>query len=177
MSSKKPSLKDKKITDITMQPRSSFFCLIILTLALYAQAAPKRPSADALDLPEPVKRPVKYFGDIHPVLAEHCVSCHGPDKQKGGLRLDSREMALMGGSGYGPAIVPGKSSESPLILFMAHLEPEMEMPPKKDPLPDSTIAVLRAWIDQGAVWPGKGLEPNQKVLGNQPLFFEKAVMH
>ena len=85
-----------------------------------------------MDLPEPVKRPVKYFGDIHPVLAEHCVSCHGPDKQKGGLRLDSREMALMGGSGYGPAIVPGKSAESPLILFMAHLEPEMEMPPKKD---------------------------------------------
>ncbi len=59
------------------------------------------------------------------------MSCHGPEKQKGGLRLDSREMALMGGSGYGPAIVPGKSAESPLILFMAHLEPEMEMPPEE----------------------------------------------
>jgi mono/diheme cytochrome c family protein len=177
MSAKNPSSKDKEITDITMQIRSSFFCLIILTLALSAQAARKRPSADALDLPDPVNRPVKYFGDIHPVLAEHCVSCHGPEKQKGGLRLDSREMALMGGSGYGPAIVPGKSAESPLILFVAHLEPEMEMPPKKDPLPDSTIAVLRAWIDQGAVWPGKGLDPNQKILGNQPLFFEKAVTH
>lgn len=128
-------------------------------------------------MPEPVTRPVKYFGDIHPVLVEHCVSCHGPDKQKGGLRLDSREMALMGGSAYGPAIIPGKSSESPLVLFTAHLEPEMEMPPKKEPLSDSIIATLRAWIDQGAEWPGKGLDPDQKVLGNQPLFFEKAVTH
>jgi mono/diheme cytochrome c family protein len=172
--------KDKKIKDQNMTTRIrlfhlSYFC--ILLIALPAIAETKRAGGDALDLPEPVKRPVKYFGDIHPVLAAHCVSCHGPEKQKGGLRLDSREMALMGGSGYGPAIVPGKSEESPLILFMAHVEPEMEMPPKKDPLPDSTIAVLRAWIDQGAVWPGKGLDPDQKILGNQPLFFEKALTH
>ena len=137
--------KDQKTKDQNMTTRSrlfhlSYFCLLLTTLP--ALAATKRAGGDALDLPEPVQRPVKYFGDIHPVLAEHCVSCHGPDKQKGGLRLDSREMALMGGSGYGPAIVPGKSADSPLILFMAHLEPEMEMPPKKDPLPDSTIAVL-----------------------------------
>jgi mono/diheme cytochrome c family protein len=151
--------------------------LLLIALTCSGFGAPKRPNADALDLPEPVTRPVKYFGDIHPVLAAHCVACHGPEKQKGGLRLDSREMALQGGSGYGPAIVPGKSAESPLILFTAHLEPEMEMPPKKDPLPDSTIAVLRAWIDQGAVWPGKGQDPNQKILGNQPLFFERALAH
>lgn len=137
---------DKKSADQNMKTLTPFFCVtsFCLLLTLPTIAATKRAVGDALDLPEPVKRPVKYFGDIHPVLAEHCVSCHGPEKQKGGLRLDSREMALMGGSGYGPAIVPGKSAESPLILFMAHLEPEMEMPPKKDPLPDSTIATLRA---------------------------------
>ena len=155
-----------------------YFCLLILTIiASPAAAAMKRAGGDVSDLPEPVKRPVKYFGDIHPVLVEHCISCHGPDKQKGGLRLDSREMALMGGSGYGPAIIPGKSAESPLILFTAHLEPDMEMPPKKAPLPDATVAVLRAWIDQGALWPSKGLEPGEKVLGNQPLFFKKAATH
>ena len=154
-------------------------CLLILSSSAssVAAAAMKRAGGDVADLPEPVKRPVKYFGDIHPVLVEHCVSCHGPDKQKGGLRLDSREMALMGGSGYGPAIIPGKSAESPLILFTAHLEPDMEMPPKKAPLPDATVAILRAWIDQGALWPSKGLEPGQKVLGNQPLFFQKAATH
>jgi hypothetical protein len=66
----------------------SYFCLLLTTLP--AWAATKRAGGDALDLPEPVKRPVKYFGDIHPVLAEHCVSCHGPDKQKGGLPLDDQ---------------------------------------------------------------------------------------
>ena len=163
-------------------PRVSFhlhcFYLLILSITtLLAAAATKRAGGDVADPPEPVKRPVKYFGDIHPVLVEHCVSCHGPDKQKGGLRLDSREMALLGGSGYGPAIIPGKSAESPLILFIAHLEADMEMPPKKDPLPDSTVAVLRAWIDQGAPWPSKGLDLDQKVLGNQPLLFKQAATH
>jgi mono/diheme cytochrome c family protein len=158
--------------------RLTSFCLLLLSIiALPAAGATKRAGGDVSDLPEPVKRPVKYFGDIHPVLVEHCISCHGPDKQKGGLRLDSREMALMGGSGYGPAIIPGKSAESPLILFTAHLEPDMEMPPKKPALPEATVAVLRAWIDQGALWPSKGLEPGEKVLGNQPLFFKQAATH
>jgi hypothetical protein len=159
---------------------------VALTLCLAGTtslvAAPKkRASLDASALPEPVKRPVKYFGDIHPVLAEHCVSCHGPKKQKGGLRLDSREAALSGGSSYGPAIVPGKGAESPLLLFMAHLEPEMEMPPDEDPLPEQTLAVLRAWIDQGAPWPSKnpagGDLTGGDTLGNQGLYFKKAATH
>lgn len=144
-----------------------------------AAPAPKRAGGDALDLPEPLKRPVKYFGDIHPVLVEHCVSCHGPEKQKGGLRLDSREMALAGGSSFGAAIVPGKGAESPLLRFTAHLEPDMEMPPKKSMLPEETLAVLRAWIDQGADWParaGAG-SPAVSALGKQELFFKKAVTH
>ena len=108
------------------------------------------------------------------------MSCHGPDKQKAGLRLDSREAALVGGSSYGPAIVPGKSAESPMILFMAHLESGMEMPPDKDKLPERTLAVLRAWIDQGAKWPAKALSEgaeNAVSLGNQELIFKKAATH
>jgi len=150
------------------------------TGVLSAAAPKKRAALDASELPEPVQRPVKYFGDIHPVLAEHCVSCHGPDKQKGGLRLDSLAAALEGGGSYGPAIVPGKSAESPLILFMAHLEPDMEMPPEEDMLSEQTIAVLRAWIDQGAKWPVKagGTDPGgESTLGNQALFFQKAATH
>ena len=158
-------------------------CLLICLLfagAMPAAAAPKRTGGDALDLPEPVQRTVKYFGDIHPLLAEHCVSCHGPEKQKGGLRLDSREMALAGGESYGPAIVPGKSAESPLLLFMAHLEPGMEMPPKEDDkLAAEALALVRAWIDQGAEWPATaGPKTNGgSTLGNQEMFFQKAATH
>lgn len=135
---------------------------------------------DLSALPAPVTQRIQYFGDIHPILAEHCVSCHGPDKQKGGLRLDSREAALNGGESYGPAIVPGKSAESPLIQFMAHLEPDMEMPPNEDMRPTREIALLRAWIDQGARWPvpkGGVTGGTESTLGNQELFFQKAKDH
>lgn len=156
--------------------------LAMLPAPTEAAGPKKRAGLDTASLPEPVKRPVRYFGDVHPVLAEHCVGCHGPDKQKGGLRLDSREAALEGGSSYGPAIVPGKSAESPLILFSAHLEPDMEMPPDEAMLPEATLALLRAWIDQGAEWPDKGAGAGgeagaESTLGNQELFFKKAASH
>jgi hypothetical protein len=144
-----------------------------------AATSQKRTAVEESELPAPLKRPVKYFGDVHPILTEHCVSCHGPDKQKGGLRLDSREMALAGGSGYGAALTPGKSAESPLLLFSAHLEPEMEMPPKKEMLSEEKLSILRAWIDQGAEWPtapGGGASAGAR-LGDQELFFKKAVTH
>ncbi len=143
-------------------------------------AAPPARGLDTSSLPEAADRPVKYFGDIHPLLADHCLSCHGPDKQKGGLRLDSLEAALKGGESFGPAIIPGKSAESPFIQFIAHLEPDMEMPPDEDPLSDEKIGILRAWIDQGALWPkpkGKGEEGELSTLGNQELFFELAKTH
>ncbi len=153
--------------------------LLLCTCTGSAVTLRKLAGADETRLPAPATRPVQYFGDIHPILAEHCVSCHGPDKQKGGLRLDSRALALEGGSSHGPAIVPGNSAESPLVLFTAHLEPEMEMPPKKEKLPEQTIATLRAWIDQGAPWPAKanGSPDAGGTLGNRELLFKKASTH
>jgi mono/diheme cytochrome c family protein len=159
----------------------TILALTPLTPALRSHAAGtlKRTAVEESELPAPLKKPVQYFGDVHPILTEHCVSCHGPEKQKGGLRLDSREAAIAGGSGYGPALVPGKSGESPLILFAAHLEPEMEMPPKKPMLSPELLATLRTWIDQGALWPALSDKANTGAmrLGDQALFFEKARTH
>jgi hypothetical protein len=148
--------------------------------ALHAASVKVKPVSDASLLPEPLKRPVKYFGDVHPILVENCVSCHGPQKQKGGLRLDTLEAALAGGASYGAAIVPGRSAESPLVLFTAHLEPDMEMPPEKPKLSDEAIAVLRAWIDDGAKWPKTGLAAHTDgvaALGDQKAIFKKAASH
>ena len=50
---------------------------------------------------------------IRPLLIANCIDCHGPDKQKGGLRLDSRAGWQTGGDS-GPALVPGKIAESKL---------------------------------------------------------------
>ncbi len=148
--------------------------------ALFAASLKAKPGLDTASLPEPVKRPVKYFGDVHPILVEHCVSCHGPQKQKGGLRLDSLEAAVAGGAGYGAAIIPGRSAESPLVIFTAHLEPDMEMPPEKAKLSDEAIAILRAWIDDGAKWPQAGPAAHADgvvALGDQKAIFKKAASH
>ena len=96
-----------------------------------------------------------FESKIRPVLATHCFECHG-HKDKGGLKLNSREAILQGGDS-GPAIVLGKPQKSLLMTAVQHADPELEMPPKKK-LPPEAIADLSQWIRAGAVWPeGKGL--------------------
>ncbi|MEO6787322.1 MAG: DUF1549 domain-containing protein, partial [Chthoniobacteraceae bacterium] len=107
-------------------------------------------------LPPPMKREVDFAKDVRPLLQERCFGCHGPEKQKSGYRLDSREAALKGGDSGDAAILPGKSAESPLIQFVSGLDAGKLMPPKKSDKPRLTaeeIGVLRAWIDHGTVWP------------------------
>src|SRR5262245_52776843 len=65
---------------------------------------------DKKELPPAVDKKVDFAKDIEPILAANCIKCHGPEKQKSGFRLDSREAAIKGGDG-GAALVPGKSAE------------------------------------------------------------------
>jgi cytochrome c553 len=87
---------------------------------------------------------------VRPLLSANCFTCHGPEKQKGGLRLDSRQAMLTGGDS-GPAIVPGHPEES-LLIKAIHYADEPRMPPKGK-LPADAIVALTAWIRQGASWP------------------------
>ena len=91
---------------------------------------------------------------VRPLLVEKCQSCHGAEKQKGGLRLDSREALLKGGDS-GPAAVPGKPAESPLVKAIGYTG-ELKMPPKGK-LSDKEIALLSRWIEGGVVWPDSGV--------------------
>src|SRR4051794_20359656 len=65
---------------------------------------------DLSKLPPVPSRPVNFEKDIRPIFQASCVPCHGPEKQKGGFRLDLKAAALKGGDDYAPAIVPGKSA-------------------------------------------------------------------
>lgn len=95
---------------------------------------------------------VDFVRDIQPLLAKHCVSCHGPDAQEGGLRLHSRAAAMAGGD-QGEVIVPGKSAKSRLIaLVTGQNDDGLQMPPD-DPLPADEITLFKRWIDEGAIWP------------------------
>jgi len=103
------------------------------------------------ELPPPVERTVNFEADVRPILEGRCVECHGPEVRKSGLRLDNRDDALAGGD-LGAAIEPGDSGESYLIHRVTGAFGESVMPPKGDPLSDEEVSILRAWIDQGAMW-------------------------
>jgi WD40 repeat protein len=83
------------------------------------------------------------------ILRAHCFGCHNVEKKRGQLDLTSRDAAIKGGEN-GPALKPGKGSDSPLIKLLAP-GADPHMPPKKQ-LPDALIATLRGWVDAGAPW-------------------------
>ncbi len=94
---------------------------------------------------------VRFFeSHVRPVLVERCVSCHGPDKQKADLRVDSLAGLLAGGES-GAAVVPGDVEASNLVAAIRH--DGWEMPPDGR-LPDQQIAALERWVAMGAPWPG-----------------------
>lgn len=96
-----------------------------------------------------------YQDIIHPIFDQTCIQCHGPDKSKGELRLDSFELAMLGGE-LGDTIIPGDSEASELI-YRLHLEidDDERMPPEGKPQPtEGQIAILEWWIQAGAVESG-----------------------
>ncbi|HEV3486678.1 MAG TPA: DUF1549 domain-containing protein, partial [Vicinamibacterales bacterium] len=112
-------------------------------------------------------QPVDYVRDIQPLFAKYCYECHGSQKARGRLRLDLRAAALKGGM-TGPAIVPGNSEWSPLVRRLLGLDGEDQMPKDADPLPAHEIALIRAWIDQGAAWPDGGAVTDDAASADEP---------
>jgi hypothetical protein len=99
--------------------------------------------------------PVDFARDIQPILETQCYECHGAKKSKADLRLDGRAKAMEGGE-TGAAIIPGDSEKSLLVRRLLGLDGDDQMPKDGDPLPAAQIALIRAWIDQGAAWPERG---------------------
>lgn len=87
---------------------------------------------------------------VRPVLVERCYTCHGAEKQKNSLRLDSRSFILEGGES-GPAAVPEATDQSKLIQAIRY-DGDPKMPPKEK-LPDEEIAALEHWVALGLPWP------------------------
>lgn len=111
---------------------------------------------DASKLPPASDRKdVTYEKDIKPIFDRSCVKCHGAEKPKAKLRLNSLDAALKG-SENGKVIRVGESAKSVLVHNIAHLGDEDEwMPPPKNKanikqLTNEEIGLIRAWIDQGA---------------------------
>jgi len=96
---------------------------------------------------------VDFAKDVFPILERQCFECHNAEKQKGELRLDTRELMLKGGD-TGAAFVPGKGAESLLVQrVMLPRDDDDAMPPKGDGLTKAQQDLLKQWIDEGADWP------------------------
>jgi ankyrin repeat protein len=102
--------------------------------------------------------PVDFRKDVAPLIQKRCIACHGPEQQMNAFRLDRRSAALRGGTRS--VIVPGNSAASRLYLRLIGDQFGRRMP-ATGPMPAEEIAVIKAWIDEGAPWPDE--------LANEPV--------
>src|SRR5512134_872825 len=84
-----------------------------------------------------------FDSEVAPVLRQHCVPCHGPQKQESFLRLDDARQVLAGGMS-GAVVLPGRSGESPLVRHLTGAA-RPRMPHEKPPLDPALIAAIAAW--------------------------------
>jgi len=124
-----------------------FFFLSCSYPALAASLTPEQ----IAQLPPPAEHKIDFSKEIKPIFEASCIKCHGRGKDKGGLRIDTRETLLKGGDS-GPVITLGKSADSLLVALVQGFDPDSVMPKKGSRLTPEQIGLLRAWIDQGAEW-------------------------
>jgi mono/diheme cytochrome c family protein len=99
-----------------------------------------------------------FHKDVFPILQEKCFRCHG-DKNRGGLKLNSRAAALRGGDSESPAIVPGDPDAGEMIVRLRTDDASIVMPPSGERLSEAQIARLEKWIREGAAWPASPSAP------------------
>ncbi|HEY3862062.1 MAG TPA: c-type cytochrome domain-containing protein [Verrucomicrobiae bacterium] len=121
--------------------------ILVLSLAFFVcEAGPAAAAAD-----------VDFTSQIAPILEKSCISCHGPTKRKGGLRLDSKALAIKGGDD-GVVLAPGDAAKSDLyrrIILAAGADDVM--PNKGETLSKAQTDLIRDWINQGVHWPETAL--------------------
>ena len=91
--------------------------------------------------------------EVRSLFERRCLSCHGPKRARGGLRLDTRTAIALGGNSGLPALVPGDTEASELFARVTTDDFELRMPLDQDALTDREIQTLRRWIEEGAPWP------------------------
>jgi hypothetical protein len=147
--------------DSWLSAAATSWAVMALTRDLPAGPTPDKPAAAQLTPQAPTRklgRVIDFARQIKPLLERSCVACHSGEKPRGQFRIDGRDAILKGGASGTATIVPGHGEKSPLIDYVSGRAPESEMPPvaewKRFPaLSLNEVALLQAWIDQGAEWP------------------------
>jgi Planctomycete cytochrome C len=147
--------------DSWLSAAATSWAVLALTRVLPPGPASDKPAAAQLRPQVPATKDVRkidFAQRIKPLLERSCVACHSGEKARGLFRVNGRDSILKGGASGIAAIVPGHSKKSLLIDYVSDKVPESEMPPRpvreRSPaLSPDEVALLRAWIDQGAEWP------------------------
>jgi len=114
----------------------STFIILSLAISIWPAKADNKWDISKLDLsklpPAADKQDLTYGKDIQPLFQASCFRCHGEERQKGDLRLDSLESALKGGKA-GKIVIPGDGEKSLLVAAVAQVNNDIAMPPKRGP--------------------------------------------
>ncbi|MCA8982280.1 MAG: hypothetical protein KDA76_00845 [Planctomycetaceae bacterium] len=121
-------------------------CGLLCGSSLFVAGAPALVLAE--DKPEEAKK-ITYDDHILPIFRQRCGSCHNANDQKGGLALDTYA-ALMQGGGSGDVVEAGDAGASYLYMVVTH-DSEPYMPPNQPKMPDAELALIREWIELGAL--------------------------
>jgi hypothetical protein len=122
----------------------------LLLLQAGVSVAPVAEAPEAADSPMPQR--IEFFVNIQPILATHCIKCHGADRRSGGLRLDNRAGAAAGGDSGRP-ILGGTLETNELYQRIASDERTYRMPKNAEPLSSAEKQWIRDWVEQGSFWP------------------------
>lgn len=101
------------------------------------------------------KQEEQFSLKIYPLLKEKCFGCHGndPKKIKGDLDMRNMKGILTGGETGEPALVKGDAENSLIYQSIQWLDEDLEMPPKEnDRLNETQVALIKNWINDGALW-------------------------
>jgi ankyrin repeat protein/mono/diheme cytochrome c family protein len=147
--------------DSWISAAATSWAVLALTQAAPVGSASGKPAIAQRPLPVRTpkdERKIDFAQQIRPLLERSCAGCHGGEKPRGLFRVDGRDAILKGGASGEAAIVAGHSEKSTLIDYVSGDVPGSEMPPKAQrrrfpALSTDDVALLRAWIDQGAEWP------------------------
>jgi len=124
-----------------------------VSLATFGAGGGTRPMAPAI-VKSTGKESVSFSRDIAPLLVTNCSGCHiGAMRPRGGLNLGTFEAIMRGGDSDSP-IVPGKPGDSLLVQKLKGMGGGQRMPLNKAPLPESDIALISTWIQEGATFDG-----------------------
>ena len=138
---------------MTLKFGAAAVAVLGISLLGAAGADKKEKNIDVSKLPPVAEtKGVTFDKDIKPIFEKSCFKCHGQEKQKAKLRVDSLQAVLKGGED-GKVIEPGNSAKSVLVHNVSRIGDEDDwMPPtdKGEPLSKTQVGLIRAWIDQGA---------------------------